>query len=104
MAAATSAAQQQQDPEGAGQAPPTPFRVPAIDDQRYRLLTLGNGLQALLVSDPSADKAAAACDVRVGSMADYEEVPGVAHFTEHMLFYSRQGRDRGALFTAMCVW
>lgn len=134
-----------------------PFRVPAIDDQRYRLLTLDNGLKALLVSDSQADKAAAACDVslallawrvgggpaaaaaaghppvppagshqltphesatgslaqgpqhhvhgrlltavssgpaavqvRVGSLSDDADVAGIAHFTEHMLFYSSE--------------
>lgn len=37
--------------------------LPAIDDCDYRLLTLDNGLRALLVHDPVAEKAAAACDV-----------------------------------------
>lgn len=37
---------------------------PAVDDWSYRCLRLPNGLQALLVSDPAADKAAAAMDVR----------------------------------------
>ena len=41
---------------------------------------------ALLVSDPRADKAAAALDVHVGAGADPESRPGLAHFTEHMLF------------------
>lgn len=36
---------------------------PRIDQQEYRLITLPNGLRALLVSDFEADKAAAACDV-----------------------------------------
>lgn len=53
---------------------------------QYRYLTLDNGLGALLVSDPRADKAAAALDVHVGAGADPEERPGLAHFTEHMLF------------------
>jgi len=44
----------------------------------------------LLVSDPTAEKAAAACDVRVGSLSDPEDVPGLAHFLEHMLFYSSE--------------
>ncbi|MEQ6886943.1 insulinase family protein [Salicola sp. Rm-C-2C1-2] len=52
----------------------------------YRYLTLDNGLGALLVSDPRADKAAAALDVHVGAGADPEKRPGLAHFTEHMLF------------------
>ncbi len=52
----------------------------------YRYVTLENGLGALLVSDPRADKAAAALDVHVGAGADPEDRPGLAHFTEHMLF------------------
>ena len=40
-----------------------PFLIPRVDDQQYRLITLSNGLKALLVSDATADKAAAACDV-----------------------------------------
>lgn len=28
--------------------------------------------------------------VRVGSMADPEDTPGLAHFLEHMLFYSSE--------------
>ena len=38
-----------------------------FDSRDYRVLTLENGLQALLVSDPDADKAAASMNVRVGS-------------------------------------
>lgn len=47
-------------------------------------------MSCLLVSDPDAEKAAAACDVRVGSLSDPDDVPGLAHFLEHMLFYSSE--------------
>ena len=60
-------------------------RSPA-DTREYRALTLDNGLQALLVSDPDTPKAAAALDVNVGSADDPVERPGLAHFLEHMLF------------------
>ncbi|XOZ33878.1 insulinase family protein [Halomonadaceae bacterium KBTZ08] len=63
----------------------TPQTGPDASAQ-YRYLTLDNGLGALLVSDPRADKAAAALDVHVGAGADPEDRPGLAHFTEHMLF------------------
>ena len=56
------------------------------DTRDYRALTLPNGLEALVVSDPSADEAAAALDVNVGSANDPEGRPGMAHFLEHMLF------------------
>jgi insulysin len=57
------------------------------NDQRlYRLLTLKNGLEVLLISDSDTDNAAAALDVKVGYFADPEQRPGLAHFLEHMLF------------------
>ncbi|KAG2422783.1 hypothetical protein HXX76_015803 [Chlamydomonas incerta] len=61
---------------------------PANDDMEYRYLRLPNALRVLLISDPTADKAGAAMDVCVGSLSDPAAFPGLAHFTEHMLFYS----------------
>lgn len=61
--------------------------VTSDNDQRsYRYLTLPNQLQVLLISDPDSDKAAASLDVNVGSGADPDDYPGLAHFLEHMLF------------------
>ena len=60
-------------------------RSPA-DTRDYRAVTLDNGLEALVVSDPDADEAAAALNVNVGSGNDPEARPGLAHFLEHMLF------------------
>ncbi|PWN53939.1 hypothetical protein IE53DRAFT_76240 [Violaceomyces palustris] len=72
---------------------PAPFAVfskdlehSAQDNRKYRLITLANGLEALLIHDPEADKAAAAMDVRVGHLSDPEELQGLAHFCEHLLF------------------
>lgn len=56
------------------------------DKREYKSVTLANNLQCLLVCDPTADKAAAAMDVNVGHFSDPEEIPGLAHFLEHMLF------------------
>lgn len=56
------------------------------DDRDYRLLTLDNDLQVLLVSDPNNPKAAASLDVYVGSGDNPEGRGGLAHFLEHMLF------------------
>ena len=69
------------------------------DHRDYRYLELDNGLKALLVSDPSADTAAASLDVNVGSGSDPESREGLAHFLEHMLFlgtekYPRSGEYR----------
>lgn len=40
----------------------------------------------LLISDCETDKSSAALDVHVGHLADPWELPGLAHFCEHMLF------------------
>ncbi|MDO3720113.1 insulinase family protein [Marinobacter sp. chi1] len=56
------------------------------DNNQYRLLELDNGLRAILVSDPDADKAAASMNVAVGSGNDPSGREGMAHFLEHMLF------------------
>lgn len=56
------------------------------DHREYRAVTLPNGLIAVLVSDPSTDKSAAALSVYRGSYDDPEGRAGLAHFLEHMLF------------------
>lgn len=40
------------------------------DDRDYQLIQLDNGLQAMLVHDAKADKAAASLDVAVGHLND----------------------------------
>ena len=62
------------------------LRKPELDERSYRWLALHNKLEVLLISDSQADKAAAAMDVAVGHASDPEELPGLAHFCEHMLF------------------
>ncbi|KAK0408320.1 hypothetical protein QR680_003887 [Steinernema hermaphroditum] len=56
------------------------------DKREFRGLELSNGLKIVLVSDSEAEKCAASMDVNVGYMMDPEELPGLAHFCEHMLF------------------
>jgi secreted Zn-dependent insulinase-like peptidase len=56
------------------------------DKNAYEYFTLQNGLKVLLISDPDGDKAAASMNVAVGSSANPENRPGLAHFLEHMLF------------------
>ena len=56
------------------------------ESRSYRGLILPNQLKVVLVSDPEADKAGAALDVNVGQFSDPSELPGLAHFCEHMLF------------------
>ncbi|CZR49746.1 uncharacterized protein FPRO_14777 [Fusarium proliferatum ET1] len=52
---------------------------PSLDDRDYRVIRLGNELEALLVHDPETDKASAALDVNVGSFSDESDIPGMAH-------------------------
>jgi len=59
----------------------------SVDDSRdYRYLTLSNNLRVLLVSDPVAEKSAAALNVHVGGHQNPKERAGLAHFLEHTLF------------------
>lgn len=57
------------------------------DDRDYKLFMLENELKCLVVSDPKNDKAAAAMTVCVGSYNAPSDIPGLAHFLEHMLFF-----------------
>jgi len=59
---------------------------PALDDRSYRVIRLPNKLEALLVHDPDTDKASAAVNVNVGSFSDADDMPGMAHAVEHLLF------------------
>ncbi|WP_148253221.1 insulinase family protein [Aidingimonas lacisalsi] len=61
-------------------------KVSPHDSRDYRTLELDNGLEVLLVSDPEADKAAASMNVGVGSANDPDDLAGLAHLLEHMLF------------------
>ena len=62
------------------------FEQSANDNRRYRAIRLKNDLTALLISDKDAEKSGAALDVHVGHFSDPDELPGLAHFLEHMLF------------------
>lgn len=59
---------------------------PELDDRSYRVIRLSNKLEALLVHDPDTDKASASVNVNVGSFSDADEMPGMAHAVEHLLF------------------
>ncbi|KAI8370689.1 Metalloenzyme, LuxS/M16 peptidase-like protein [Radiomyces spectabilis] len=63
-----------------------PLEKPATDEREYRLLRLANQLEVLLISDPDTDRASAALDVHVGNLSDPDQLQGLAHFCEHLLF------------------
>ena len=56
------------------------------DKNNYLFKILPNGLKTLIISDLTTNKSAACLIVNVGHLVDNEEVPGIAHFCEHMLF------------------
>ncbi|MCJ1484182.1 Insulinase (Peptidase M16), partial [Schaereria dolodes] len=62
------------------------LEAPALDDRLYRVIRLPNKLEALLVHDPETDKASASVNVNVGSFSDTDDMPGMAHAVEHLLF------------------
>ncbi|KAI1610748.1 insulysin [Exophiala viscosa] len=59
---------------------------PDLDDRQYRVIELPNKLEALLVHDAQTDKASASLNVNVGNFCDEEDMPGMAHAVEHLLF------------------
>ncbi|XP_066457093.1 insulin-degrading enzyme isoform X2 [Eleutherodactylus coqui] len=56
------------------------------DKREYRGVELANGIKAVLISDPTTDKSSAALDVFIGSLSDPDNISGLAHFCEHMMF------------------
>ncbi|OWY45956.1 LuxS/MPP-like metallohydrolase [Alternaria alternata] len=59
---------------------------PQLDDRSYRIITLPNQVEVLLIHEAGTDKASAALDVNVGSFSDAPDMPGIAHAVEHLLF------------------
>ena len=57
-----------------------------LDPRGYRGVILKNKLKVILISDPQTELGAASLDVSIGSSSDPEEIQGLAHFLEHMLF------------------
>ncbi|XP_003746382.1 insulin-degrading enzyme [Galendromus occidentalis] len=75
-------------------------RKSIADRSDYMGLHLRNGMKVLLSSNPETPTGVAMICVMVGSMTDPEEIQGLAHFTEHMLFMgSKKYPSEGALKT-----
>jgi insulysin len=56
------------------------------DNSEYQTFILENRLRVYLIQDPEISEAAASMKVGIGYFQDPVEIPGVAHFLEHMLF------------------
>lgn len=72
-------------------------RTPS-DGRHYQLCTAPNGLLCLLISDPAADAASCVVQFRVGSHDEPEQLPGLAHLLEHMLFMGSAGYPQAGSF------
>ena len=60
--------------------------------QGWQLTTLENGLRVLTTTVPTAQSAAAAFFVRVGSRNEHPRTNGLSHYIEHMLFKGTEQR------------
>lgn len=58
--------------------------TPPYDPRSYRLNILRNGMPVILITDPTTTKFGASINVWAGS--EDEEIEGLAHFLEHMVF------------------
>jgi len=57
-----------------------------IDNSEYVMYELPNSLKVLIIKDSDIDSAAVSMRVNVGFGEDDDDIPGVAHLLEHMLF------------------
>ena len=68
--------------------------VPDNDDRDYRVIQLKNSIKATLISDSSTRTASTSFNVAVGSLCNPDEVLGLAHYLEHMLFMGTEKYDK----------
>ena len=59
--------------------------APLSDSSQLKALTLDNGMKVLLISNPTATLAGVAIETGVGSLSDFDYMPGTAHFIEHTI-------------------
>ena len=70
---------------------PVCLSLQPADQRDYQLYRAANGLLCLLIHDSDACDATAVVQVAAGSHAEPDDLPGLAHLLEHMLFMgSRQ--------------
>lgn len=64
----------------------TKIVAPAALRAKHVGFVLPNGVRCIIVQDPNAKVPAAAMSIATGQLSDPTELPGLAHFCEHMLF------------------
>ena len=74
-----------------------PPRLPD-DGRSYQLCRAASELLCLLISDPAADAASCVVQFAVGSHDEPEDLPGLAHLLEHMLFMGSAGYPQAGSF------
>lgn len=57
----------------------------SLENRTHRLCKLPNGMETLLISDPTENSSGCSLTVATGSHNDPDEIPGLAHLCEHML-------------------
>lgn len=62
------------------------LEVPLVDTREYGQKLLENGILITVIRDTSLERSSCAFAVDVGASDDPIDLPGLAHFTEHMLF------------------
>jgi insulysin len=62
------------------------IEVSRNDKRVWSHAELKNGLRVMLIQDAESEMAGAALGVDIGSHGDPRDIPGLAHFLEHMLF------------------
>ena len=60
--------------------------TPDSDYREYRVIQLTNTMVVTLISDPDTRTASTSINVAVGSLCNPDDVLGLAHYLEHMLF------------------
>lgn len=73
---------------------PSAIVTPRVIRARHHGFTLANGVRCVVIQDPAATSAAAAMSIRAGQLNDPAELPGLAHFCEHMLFMGTEKYPR----------
>ncbi len=62
------------------------FGISKNDKRKYELFSLENGLKVMLCSDETSNNSAVSLNINIGSSSDPDDILGLAHFVEHMLF------------------
>lgn len=74
------------------------FSTPLIEDRKFRAIKLANNLDIILISDENSIRSSAALTVGAGSFQDPDEIPGLAHLLEHMIFEGSKSYPRSGDF------